>query len=64
MAAHAICGGEIVVVVDVALRAGSCGVGANKCEAGDAVIEAGLVGPRDGVVAARAIRDSKGWASG
>lgn len=42
--------GEVVIVVDVTLRAGSCGVSAGECESGDGMIE-GVIGPGDGVVA-------------
>jgi len=52
VAAHAIGRGQIVVVVNVALCARRGGMGASQRKSGDAVIEAGLVGPGDGVVAA------------
>ena len=44
-----------VIVVYVALNAGSSHVGAGQGETGDAVVERRHVGPRDGVVALRAV---------
>ena len=62
VAAHAVRRSEIVVVVGVALRAGRRGMRANQREARHAVIEAGLVGPGDGVMATGTICDGKRWA--
>jgi len=42
--------GEVVIIVNVTLRAGSCGVSAGQCESADGMIE-GVIGPGDGVVA-------------
>lgn len=58
MATHAIRGGQGVVIVYVALRAGGCRVGPRKGKTRGAVVE-GRRGPRDGVVAIRAVGRGK-----
>ena len=61
MATHAVYGIQSVIVVCVALRAGGCSVCANQRKAGNAVVEACLVGPGDRVVAIGAVRDGERW---
>jgi hypothetical protein len=63
VAAHAIGGVKRVIIVDMALRAGSCGVRAREREAGDAVIERCRI-PADGGMAASAIGGGKCWPGG
>lgn len=50
---------QSVIVVDVALSAGRRDVCASQRKPSDAVIKGGNVGPRDGVVALRAVRSCK-----
>lgn len=54
---------EIVIVVDVARRAGNVGVAIGQRESSGAMIE-NCCGPTDGVVTPSAISSGKGWASG
>ena len=57
-------GGEVVVVVDVAKRAGGCGVCADECKSGDGMIEGALSVQVSGVVTSGTIRGGEGGASG
>ena len=59
MAAHAIGRSQIVVIVDVALRAGRRGVRTHERKPGHGVIESRLVGPGDRVVATGAVPNCK-----
>jgi hypothetical protein len=64
MAAHAIRGAKGVIVVDVALSAGSGQVRANQSKAGGGVIERSHIGPGNRIVALRAISHRKRCSGG
>ena len=59
MAAHAIRGTQGVVIVDVALGAGSSRVRSGQGKAGGGVVEGSHIGPGNRIVALRAVCDGE-----